>query len=71
MIEHKTQGKWKIQLTMVMNFVCSIPDSDETRIMRTESDINVMMSSETNESIEELFKPFLQREIDEKKFIYF
>ena len=47
---------------MVINFISSISDSDETRTMPTKSDnIAVMMSSETDEVIEELFKSFLQR----------
>ena len=45
-IEHKTQGEWKIQLTMVTNFIFPVPDSDETRTMHTRSDnIDVMMGS--------------------------
>ena len=61
-IECITQGEFKIQLTMVINFISSIPDSDETRIMRTKSDnIAFVMGSETDEVIEELFKSFLQR----------
>ena len=47
---------------MVINFISSIPDSDETRTMHTKSDnIAVMMGSETDEVIEELLKSFLQR----------
>ena len=46
--EHATHGEFKIQLAMVINFIF-IPDSDETRTMRTKSDnIVVMMGSETN-----------------------
>ena len=37
-IEHKTQSEWKIQLTMKIKFVSSLPDSDETRIMHARSD---------------------------------
>ena len=61
-IERETQGKWKIQLTVVINFISSLPDSDETRTMRTKSDdIDVMMGSETDETIDEIFKSLLQR----------
>ena len=46
---------------MANNFVSS-KDSDKTRTMRTKSDdIEIMMGSETDEIIKELFKPFLQR----------
>ena len=39
-----------IQLTMVNNFISSIPDSDETRTMHTKSkNIAVMMGSQTDE----------------------
>ena len=58
---HKTQGEWKIHLTMAINFISS-KDSDEIRTMHTKSDnIGITMSSETNETIEELFKSLLQR----------
>ena len=61
-IERKAQGEWKIQLTMVINFISSMPDSDETCTMRTKSDSrNVMMGSETDEIIGKLFKSLLQR----------
>ena len=33
-IKHKTQGEWKLQLTMTNNFVCSKNDSDEIRTTR-------------------------------------
>ena len=61
-IEHKTQSEWKIQLTMKVNFISSLLDSDETRIMHPTSDnIEILMGSETDEIIEELFKSLLQR----------
>ena len=50
-IERKTQGEWKIQLTMTKNFISS-KDSDETR---------TTIGNETNEIIEELFNFFLQK----------
>ena len=53
--EHKTQSEWKIQLTMAINFISS-KDSDGTRSMHTKSNnVEVIMGSETNEIIEELF----------------
>ena len=59
--KHKTQSEWKIQLKMENHFISSKPDSDETRTMRTKNDnIEIMMGSETDEVIEELFK-FLSR----------
>ena len=56
---HKTQGEWKIQLTIAINFFSS-KDSEETRTMHTKSDnIEIMMGSETDETIEELFESLL------------
>ena len=70
MIERKTQSEWKIQLTMAINFISSKPDSDETRIMHAKSDnVEIMMGSETNEVIEELFKSIRQRYPKKKKKI--
>ena len=58
--DHKTQGEWKIQLTIAINLISS-KDSDETRIMRSKSDyIEIMMASETDETIEVIFEYFLQ-----------
>ena len=62
-INDKTQfEEWKIQLTMLTNFISSKDSNDETRIIRTKSDnIEIMISSKTNEIIEELFKSLLQK----------
>ena len=44
---------------MAINFISS-KDSDETQIMHTKSNnVEIMMSSETDEIIEELFESFL------------
>ena len=60
-IDYKTQGEWKIQLTMIVNFISS-KDSDEIRTMHTKSNnIKIMMGSETDEIIKELFESLLQK----------
>ena len=60
-IEHKTQIEWKIQLTMAISFISS-KDSDETCTMHTKSNnTEIMMGSETDKIIEELFESFLQK----------
>ena len=59
-MEHKIQSEWKLQLTMAINFISS-KDSDETRTMHTKSNVEIMVGSETDEIIEELFKSFLQK----------
>ena len=47
---------------MLTNFISSKDSNDETRVIPTKSDnIEIMVSSETDEIIEELFKSLLQR----------
>ena len=59
--EHKTQGEWKIHLTMAIDFISS-KDFYETCTIHTKSNnVEIMMGSETNEIIKELFKSILQR----------
>ena len=54
-------GAWKIQLTMLINFISS-KDSRETCTMHTKGDnIEITMDSETDDIIDELFKSFLQK----------
>ena len=61
---YKTQRKWEIYLTTVIKFISS-KDSNETRIMHSESDnIEIMIFSKTEEIIEELFKSLLKRSQD-------
>ena len=57
----ETSSERKIQLTMTFNFISS-KDSDETRTMHTKSNnVEIMIDSETNEIIEDLFESFLQK----------
>ena len=57
----ETSSEWKIQLTMAINFISS-KDFDETRTMHTKSNnVEIMMGSETDEIIEDLFESFLQK----------
>ena len=59
--DHKTQGEWKIHLTMIVNFICS-KDSKEMRTMHTKSyNIELMISNETDETTEECFDSILQK----------
>ena len=59
---HKNQSEWKIQLSVEIIFISSKSNSDETRIMHTKSiNTKIMIGSDTNEVIEELFKSLLQR----------
>ena len=51
-IDYKSTGEWKIQLTAEINFTSSKPDSDKTRITYTKSDNEeIMVGSNTNEAI--------------------
>ena len=60
--DYKNKAEWKIQLTAEINFTSLKLDSDETRIMHTKNDnTEIMIGSDTNEVIKELFKSFLQR----------
>ena len=57
----KTSSEWKIQLAMAINFRSS-KDSDETRTMYTKSNnVEIMIGSETDEIMEDLFESFLQK----------
>ena len=57
----ETSSQWKIQLTTAINFISS-KDSDKTRTMHTKSNnVEIMIGSETDEIIEDLFKSFLQK----------
>ena len=59
--DYKTQGEWKIQLTLSINFFYS-NGSDETRNLRSKSDnIEVMMGDETDEIIDEFYESFSQK----------
>ena len=58
---HRTQGKWKVQLTMTLNFIPS-KDSEDTCTMHTKSNnIEILIDNETNEIIKDLFGSVLQR----------
>ena len=60
--DYKSKGEWKIQLTAEINFTSLKPHSDEARIMHTKSDnMEIVIGSDTNDVIKELFKSFLQR----------
>ena len=59
-IDYKTQV-WKIQLTMVINFISS-KDSDEIGTIQTEShNIEIVIRNEIDKVIGELLKFFLQK----------
>ena len=59
--DHKTGCKWKIHLTVAINFF-SLKDSEETRTMYSKSgNTKVVMSNETDKTIEDIFYSFLQR----------
>ena len=61
--DYKNKGEWIIQLSAEINFISFKLDSDETRIMHTKRDTKseIMIGSDTNEVIEDLFKSLLQR----------
>ena len=56
-----TSSEWKIQLTIAINFISS-KYSDETRTIHTKSNnLEIMIGSETDEIIEEIFEYILQK----------
>ena len=57
----KTQGKWKIQLAIAINFYSS-KNSKETRTVHSKNNkIEIMIGNETDEIIEEIFHSFFQK----------
>ena len=67
----KTQGEWKIELTVTINFMSSKDskdsndykddkDSNETNLHIKRNNIEIMIDNETDEITEELFESFLQ-----------
>ena len=59
--DHKTQGEWKINLTIAINFFSS-KDSEEVRNMHSKSDnIEILIGNETDEIIEDLLDSLLKR----------
>ena len=61
-IDYKSKGEWKVQLTAEINFISLKPDSNEKRIMHTKSDnAEIRIGDDTNDVVKELFKSLLQR----------
>ena len=60
-IDKRTQGECKIQLTIAINFISS-KDTDEMPTVHSKSDnIEIMLGNETDENTEELFDSLLQK----------
>ena len=63
----ETSSEWKIQLTMAINFISS-KYSDDTRTMHTKiNNVEIMIGSETDEIIKDLFQSFLQKYQEESE----
>ena len=59
--DHNARGKWKIQLTMKINFV-SVLDRTQFQAMHINSNnIEIMISNETNNIITELFNSIFKK----------
>ena len=73
MNDHKTQDKWKIQLTMKINFISS-KHSNETRTMHTTSDsIEIIIGNKTDEIIEYLLQKYeeaLEKSMNGSRFVF-
>ena len=60
-IDHKTPVEWKIQLTMLINFMFS-KDFEETCTVYTKShNVEIMISNGTDDIIKWLFASLLQK----------
>ena len=75
-IDYKTEGKLKIQLTMAINFMPS-EDSEETRTMHTKShNLEIMMGVKQTKSLKKILNLFAKisrriRRKNDRKRIYF
>ena len=60
-VNHTTQGEWKVNLTMRINFFSS-KHSEETLILHSNRyNTEVLFRDETDEIIKELFESLLQK----------
>ena len=59
--EYKLKGEWKVQLTIEVNFISLKPGSNETCIMYTRSDVEIMFGDDNDDIIEQLFQSLLQK----------
>ena len=61
-LDDDLHGEWKIQLTMQINFVAAL-NPGEIRTMDSKSkNIEILMGSETDDIINELFESSLQKD---------
>ena len=60
--DFKLSDKWKIQLTVAINFFPSTDDNDEERVMHSKSDnIEIIISGEADEIIKTFFDSLKNR----------
>ena len=59
--DHNTQGKWKTQLKIAINFFSSKNSNEICTIHLKSNNIEIMIGNETDEIIEELFESLLQK----------
>ena len=66
---YRTQGEWKVQLAMRINFFSS-KDSEEIRTMYNPSDnIETMIGYETDEIVEDLYEK-IEKSMKGSEFFY-
>ena len=61
---HKRNSEWKIQSIMKIKFISSL-DTGKFRMHTKSDNIEIMSGIETNDIINELFKSFLKRYLEE------
>ena len=60
--DQENSGPWQTQLAIAINFISSIDDNDEERVMNSKSNnIKIMISGEAGEAIEKLFNLLKKR----------
>ena len=58
---HRTQGEWKTQLTMRVNFFSSKDSEEICTMYNSSNNKEILTSKETDEISKKLFDSFLQR----------
>ena len=60
--DQQNSSPWKTQLAIAINFISTIDDNDEKRVMNSKSNnIKIMISGEADEVIEKLFSLLKKR----------
>ena len=71
--DHKTirneSNEWKIQINMYVNFISSKDNGETLTIYVWSDNVEIRLSNETDDTIKELFKSFLNNYQKEEKIL--